>query len=128
MNYVPENHTDFIFSVIGEELGFIGGFIVIVFLGFIVWRCFHIAFRSNNSFGMLVASGVGFMILAQVIINIGMTIGIMPIIGIPLPFLSSGGSSLISILFGIALVSNIYIYRETRREHEIAYDNFSDEL
>ncbi len=66
------------------------------------------------------------MILSQVIINIGMTTGIMPIIGIPLPFLSSGGSSLVSTFFGIALVSNIYIYKETRRDHEIAYDEFSD--
>lgn len=127
LNYVPEHHTDFIFSVIGEELGFTGGFFVIVLLGFIVWKCFHIASRSNNSFGMLIASGVGFMFLTQVVINIGMTIGIMPIIGIPLPFLSSGGSSLISTFFGMALVSNVYIYREKRRDHEIAYDDFSDE-
>ena len=74
---------------------------------------------------MLLASGVGFMVLAQVVINIGMTIGIMPIIGLPLPFLSSGGSSLISTFFGMALVSNVYIYREVRKEHEIAYDDFS---
>ncbi|MCJ7666602.1 MAG: FtsW/RodA/SpoVE family cell cycle protein, partial [Actinobacteria bacterium] len=68
-----------------------------------------------------------FMILSQVIINIGMTTGIMPIIGIPLPFLSSGGSSLISTFIGIALVSNVYIYKETRKDHEIAYDDFSNE-
>jgi len=128
LNYVPEHHTDFIFSVIGEELGFIGGFFVIALLGFIVWKCFHIASRSDNSFGMLMASGVGFMLLAQIVINIGMTIGIMPIIGIPLPFLSSGGSSLVSTFFGMALVSNVYIYREERRDHEIAYDDFSDEI
>ena len=66
-------------------------------------------------------------LLSQIIINIGMTTGIMPIIGIPLPFLSSGGSSLVSTFFGIALVSNIHIYKETRRDHEIAYDDFSDE-
>ena len=126
LSYVPEHHTDFIFSVIGEETGFIGAFLVIVLLGFIVWKCFRIAYSSNNSFGLLVAAGVGFMILSQIIINIGMTTGIMPIIGIPLPFLSSGGSSLISTFFGIALVSNIHIYKETRRDHEIAYDDFSD--
>jgi len=126
LSYVPEHHTDFIFSVIGEELGFIGAFIVIAVLGLIVWKCFRIASSSNNSFGLLVASGVGFMILSQLVINIGMTTGIMPIIGIPLPFVSSGGSSLVSTYFGIALVSNIYIYKETRRDHEIAYDDFSD--
>ncbi|TET48313.1 MAG: rod shape-determining protein RodA, partial [Actinomycetota bacterium] len=127
LSYVPEHHTDFIFSVIGEEMGFIGAFMVIAVLGFIVWKSFRTASSSNNSFGLLAASGVGFMILSQVIINIGMTIGIMPIIGIPLPFLSSGGSSLVSTFFGIALVSNIYIYKERRRDHEIAYDDFSNE-
>jgi len=126
LNYVPEHHTDFIFSVIGEEMGFIGGFMVIVILGFIIWRCFQIASRANNSFGMLVASGVGFMILIQAFINIGMTIGVMPIIGIPLPFLSAGGSSLIATMFGIALVSTVNIYRDTRKNHEIAYEYFSD--
>ena len=128
LSYVPEHHTDFIFSVIGEELGFMGGLLVISVLGFIIWKCFQIASRSNNSFGMLMASGVGFMILAQVVINIGMTIGIMPIIGIPLPFLSSGGSSLLSTMFGVALVSIVNIYRDTRKDHEIAYEHFSGSL
>jgi len=128
LSYIPAHHTDFIFSVIGEELGFMGAFLVIVLLGFIIWRCFHIAARSHNSFGLLMASGVGFMILAQVVINIGMTVGIMPIIGIPLPFLSSGGSSLVSTMLGIALVSTVNIYRDTRKDHEIAYDDFSDSL
>ena len=80
--------------------------------------------NSGNSFASLLASGIGFMILAQVIINIGMTIGIMPIIGIPLPFLSSGGSSLVSMFIGVALVENVYIWKETRKEHEIAYQDF----
>ncbi len=128
LSYVPEHHTDFIFSVIGEELGFLGGFLVIALLGFIIWRCFTIASRANNSFGMLAASGVGFMILTQVVINIGMTIGIMPIIGIPLPFLSSGGSSLLSTMLGAALVSTVNIYRDTRKDHEIAYEYFSEPI
>jgi len=128
LSYVPEHHTDFIFSVIGEELGFLGGFIVIALLGFIIWRCFATASRANNSFGMLAASGVGFMILTQVVINIGMTIGIMPIIGIPLPFLSSGGSSLLSTMLGAALVSTVNIYRDTRKDHEIAYEYFSEPI
>jgi len=121
LNYVPEHHTDFIFSVIGEELGFLGAVIVIIILGIIVWRCFYIALNSSDSFAMLLSSGVGFIILSQIIINIGMTIGIMPIIGIPLPFLSSGGSSLISMLLGVGLVENVCIWRELRKEYEIAY-------
>jgi rod shape determining protein RodA len=128
LSYVPEHQTDFIFSVIGEELGFLGCLLAVFLLGFVIWKCFRIAAASNNSFGMLLASGIGFMITVQVVINIGMTIGIMPIIGIPLPFISSGGSSLVSTLFGIALVSNVNIYRETRKDHEIAYEDFSDRL
>ncbi len=124
LSYIPEHHTDFIFSVIGEETGFIGGFFVIAILGIIIWRCFFIASNSANSFAAMLASGVGFMILAQVVINIGMTIGIMPIIGIPLPFLSSGGSSLVSLFIGVAIVENVHIWKETRKEHEIAYQDF----
>ena len=124
LNYVPEQHTDFIFSVIGEEMGFVGAVLVILILGVIVWRCFYIASNSSDTFAMLLASGVGFVILSQVVINIGMTIGIMPIIGIPLPFLSSGGSSLISMFLGIALVENVYIWREVRKSYEIAYQEF----
>ncbi len=124
LNYVPEHHTDFIFSVIGEELGFLGALVVIIVLGVIIWRCFHIALNSSDSFAMLLGAGVGFIILSEVIINIGMTIGIMPVIGIPLPFLSSGGSSLISLLLGIGLVENIYIWREVRKDHEVALQQF----
>lgn len=124
LSYIPEHHTDFIFAVIGEETGFVGSFFVVAFLGIIIWRCFSIASNSANSFAALLASGVGFMILAQVVINIGMTIGIMPIIGIPLPFLSSGGSSLVSMFIGMALVENVYIWKETRKEYEIAYKDF----
>ncbi len=124
LNYVPEQHTDFIFSVIGEEMGFVGAVLVILILGVIVWRCFYIASNSSDTFATLLASGVGFVILSQVVINIGMTIGIMPIIGIPLPFLSSGGSSLISMFLGIALVENVYIWREVRKSYEIAYQEF----
>lgn len=105
-------------------MGFVGAVLVVLILGVIVWRCFYIASNSSDTFAMLLASGVGFVILSQVVINIGMTIGIMPIIGIPLPFLSSGGSSLISMFLGIALVENVYIWREVRKSYEIAYQEF----
>jgi len=124
LDYVPEHHTDFIFSVVGEEMGFIGALVVILVLGVIIWRCFHIALNSSDSFARLLGAGVGLIILSQVIINIGMTIGIMPVIGIPLPFLSSGGSSLISLLLGIGLVENIYLWREVRKDHEVAFQEF----
>lgn len=124
LNYVPEHHTDFIFSVVGEETGFFGAVAVIVIMGFIIWRCFYIASRARNDFGSLISGGVGFIILSQAVINIGMTIGIMPIIGIPLPFLSAGGSNLFAIFLGIALVENVYLRRDLRKSYEIAYDEF----
>ena len=124
LNYVPEHHTDFIFSVIGEELGFAGAFIVILLLGVVIWRCFYVSRHASDNFGSLLAGGIGFIIMAQVIINIGMTIGLMPIIGITLPFLSSGGSNLLAVFMGIALVENVYMRRETRKEYEIASEDF----
>lgn len=124
LNYVPEHHTDFIFSVIGEEIGFFGAVAVILVLVFIIWRCFFIAQKANNSLGSLIASGIGFILLAQVVINVGMTIGIMPVIGIPLPFLSYGGSNLLAILIGIAFVENVYLRRDLRKDYEIAYEEF----
>ncbi|MBM3707085.1 MAG: rod shape-determining protein RodA [Actinobacteria bacterium] len=124
LNYVPEHHTDFIFSVVGEEVGFFGAVAVIFIMAFIIWRCFYIASKSGNDFGALIAGGIGFIILSQAVINIGMTIGIMPIIGIPLPFLSAGGSNLLAIFLGIALVENVYLRRELRKSYEIAYEEF----
>jgi len=124
LSYVPEHHTDFIFSVIGEEMGFFGAAAVVIVFALIIWRCFYIAANARNSFGTLIASGIGFIILSQSVINIGMTIGIMPVIGIPLPFLSSGGSNLLAIFIGIALVENVYLKRELRPQHELAYKDF----
>lgn len=124
LSYVPEHHTDFIFSVIGEELGFLGALLAIVLLSVIIWRCFYISGIASDRFGSLLSGGIGFIILSQMFINIGMTIGIMPIIGVPLPFLSYGGSNLVSIFLGIALVENVYARRETRKDYEIAYQEF----
>jgi len=124
LNYVPEQHTDFIFSVIGEELGFFGAVVVIVIFALIIWSCFYISSNTKDSFGSLIAGGIGFLLLTQVMINIGMTIGIMPVIGIPLPFLSYGGSNLLSIFIGMGLVENIYLKRDLRKEYEIAYEDF----
>ena len=124
LNYVPEHRTDFIFSVIGEEFGFIGAFITIIIFAVIIWRCFKIARQASDQFGFLLSAGVGFLILTQMTINIGMTIGLMPIIGIPLPFLSYGGSNLLSVFIGISLVENVYMRREIRKDYEIANEEF----
>jgi len=111
LDFVPEQHTDFIFTVVGEELGFAGGLILLVLFGVVLWRAYRIAILSKDVFGTFVAAGVASMIAIQVFINVGMTIGIMPITGIPLPFISYGGSALIADLIGIGLLQSIHMRR-----------------
>jgi rod shape determining protein RodA len=112
LNFLPAHHTDFIFSVIGEELGFLGGVAVLAIYAVILWRCLQAASSAKDSFGQLVAAGVASMILIHVLINIGMTMSLMPVTGIPLPFLSYGGSSLMANLIAIGFVLNINMRRQ----------------
>ncbi|MGQ0679458.1 MAG: rod shape-determining protein RodA [Actinomycetota bacterium] len=109
--YVPEQRTDFIFTAIGEERGFVGALVVITLFAIILWRCIRTAMLSKDLFGALVAGGVAAMFGFQLFVNVGMTIGIMPITGIPLPFVSYGGSSLITSFIGVGLVMNIHMRR-----------------
>jgi rod shape determining protein RodA len=109
--YVPEQHTDFIFTVVGEELGFIGGALVIVLYGLLVWRLWRIALLSSDFFGTLLTVGVLAMFAFQVFENIGMTLGIMPITGLPLPFMSYGGSAAIASFAAIGLALNVHMRR-----------------
>lgn len=109
LNFLPENHTDFIFSVIGEELGFIGCVVVILLFFVMMYRGIEIARTASDDYGSLLAIGVVSMIGFQVLVNIGMTTGIMPVTGIPLPFMSYGVSSLTTNMIGIALLENIYM-------------------
>jgi rod shape determining protein RodA len=112
LDYVPEQHTDFIFTVVGEELGFVRGAMPLLLLfGILLWRAFRTALLSRDPFGTYVAVGVFAMIVIQVFVNVGMTIGIMPITGIPLPFISYGGSALISDFIGIGLLQSVYMRR-----------------
>jgi rod shape determining protein RodA len=112
LDYVPEQHTDFIFTVVGEELGFLRGTLPVLLLFVVVlWRAFRTALLSRDPFGTFVAVGVFAMIAIQVFVNVGMTIGIMPITGIPLPFISYGGSALIADFIGIGLLQSIYMRR-----------------
>jgi rod shape determining protein RodA len=109
--YVPENHTDFIFTVIGEEFGFVGtSFVLAVFL-LLIWRALRIAVVAKDLFGTLVAGGIASVLALQVVINVGMTIGIMPVTGLPLPFISYGGTSLIVWFAMIGLLLNIHMRR-----------------
>jgi rod shape determining protein RodA len=112
LDYVPEQHTDFIFTVVGEELGFFRGALpVLLLFGVVLWRAFRTALLSRDPFGTYVAVGVFAMIAIQVFVNVGMTIGIMPITGIPLPFISYGGSALIADFIGIGLLQSVYMRR-----------------
>lgn len=111
LSYVPENHTDFIFTIVGEEFGFFGAVIVLGLFALLMWRGLRIAMMAKDLFGTLVASSVVALLLLQVFVNVGMTVGIMPVTGIPLPFMSYGGTSLI-IWFGlIGLLLNIHMRR-----------------
>jgi len=109
--FLPAAHTDFIFSVIGEEGGFAMALIVLGLFFFLIYRALHIASMANNVFYSLTAVGLASMLTFHVFINIGMTIGVMPITGLPLPFLSSGGSSLLSNLIAVGLLLHIGTYR-----------------
>lgn len=112
LNFVPEHHTDFVFSVVGEEFGFLGGLFLLGAYFFILWRGLQIIEEARDEYGQLVAAGVVSMLLFHVLINVGMTLGIMPVTGIPLPLISYGGSSLIANLVGIGLLLNIYLRRQ----------------
>jgi rod shape determining protein RodA len=109
--FVPEQHTDFIFTAVGEELGFVGGAMLLALYALLAWRCWRIALLSSDFFGTLVAIGVLAMFAIQVFENIGMTMGIMPITGIPLPFMSYGGSSIIASFMAVGLVLNVHMRR-----------------
>jgi len=109
--FLPQQSTDFIFSIIAEELGYIGSMAVLSLFALLLLRSLAIALNAKDDFGVLVINGVAMMIFFHVMINIGMAIGIMPVTGIPLFFLSYGGSSLWSGVLGLGLVQNIYIHR-----------------
>lgn len=109
LNFLPENHTDFIFAVAGEEFGFLGTAFIILIYAVIIWRGIVIALSAEDSFGSLLAVGVVSMFMFHILVNIGMTAGIMPVTGVPLPFLSYGVSSLTTNLMLIALLLNVKI-------------------
>lgn len=113
LNYVPEQHTDFIFTVVGEELGFVGGVVVLGLLGVIVWRIWRTAQLSRDEYGMLVCVGILSMVVFQVFENVGMTMGIMPVTGIPLPFVSYGGSAILTECAAMGLVLSVHMRRFT---------------
>jgi rod shape determining protein RodA len=111
LDYVPEQHTDFIFTVAGEEFGFFGATFVLALFAMLLWRAIRIAYLSKDPFGTLVAAGIATMFAVQMFVNVGMVIGIMPITGIPLPFLSYGGSSMLTTFIAIGMLESIHMRR-----------------
>jgi rod shape determining protein RodA len=109
--FVPEQHTDFIFTAVGEELGFVGGATLLALFALVIWRTWRAATIARDLFGTLVCVGVLAMFAFQIFENIGMTMGIMPVTGIPLPFMSYGGSSTITAFACVALVANVSMRR-----------------
>jgi rod shape determining protein RodA len=107
--FVPESNTDFIFAAVGEEYGFVGAGLVLLLYALLISRALRVLVMSKDLFGSLIAAGVAAMLMFQVFVNVGMTIGIMPITGVTLPLLSYGGSSAIATLLGVGLLQSIYV-------------------
>ena len=109
--YVPEQETDFIFTAVGEQLGFVGGLLVLVAFAVIIWRLLVIAVNARDRFGALIAVGIAAMMMFHVFVNVGMTIGIMPVTGLPLPFLSQGGSFYLAMTLALGIANSIWLMR-----------------
>jgi rod shape determining protein RodA len=107
--FVPESHTDFIFAAVGEEYGFVGAGLVLLLYALLIWRALRVLVMAKDLFGTLIAAGVAAMLMFQVFVNVGMTIGIMPITGVTLPLMSYGGSSVITTLLAVGLLQSIYV-------------------
>ena len=112
LNFLPENHTDFIFAVVGEELGFIGCVCLLLLYLVVLWRGVQIAKDAGDVFGRLLAVGITSMFAFHILVNVGMTMGIMPVTGIPLPLMSYGVSSLTTNIMGIAILMNIQLRKQ----------------
>ena len=109
LNFVPEDHTDFIFAAVGEQYGFAGAGVLLLLYALLIWRTLRVLVMSKDLFGSLIAAGVAAMLMFQVFVNVGMTIGIMPITGVTLPLMSYGGSSVITTLLAVGLLQSIYL-------------------
>jgi rod shape determining protein RodA len=113
LRFLKVRHSDFIFSAMAEEFGFIGTAIILLLLLFVILRCFRAARLAKDSFGALVAFGVAILLAFQTIVNIGVNLNLMPATGLTMPFISYGGSSLLSTLLGIGLVESVILRHKT---------------
>jgi len=109
LNFVPEDHTDFVFAAVGEQYGFLGAALVLALYALLIWRALRVLLMAKDLFGALIAAGVAAILMFQVFVNVGMTIGIMPITGVTLPLMSYGGSSVITTMLAIGLLQSVYV-------------------
>jgi rod shape determining protein RodA len=121
LDFVPERHTDFIFAVIGERYGFVGAALVLSLYALLVWRALRIVTLSKNSYGTLVAGGIAAMLFFQVLVNVGMNLGIMPITGIPLPLMSYGGSSVLATFLAVGVLQSIHAQARLSQKGRFAW-------
>ena len=111
LGYLPVHTTDFIFTVVAEELGFVGGLLMLSLFALLLWRILVIGWGARDALGSMVAWGLASMLLFQLLVNVGMVVGFMPVTGIPLPLMSSGGSNTFSIFMMLGLVNNVRLRR-----------------
>jgi rod shape determining protein RodA len=121
LDFVPERHTDFIFAVIGERYGFAGAALVLSLYALLIWRALRIVTLSKNLYGTLVAGGITAMLMFQVFVNVGMSLGIMPITGIPLPLMSYGGSSVLATFLAVGVLESIYMQARLSQKSRFAW-------
>lgn len=113
LNFLPERHTDFIYSVIAEEWGFVGSVAILILFCLLIFGALSVARSARDTFGEVVAVGIAILLFTHVIMNVGMTLGLMPIIGVPLPFVSYGGSAMFMFMIAIGLLQSIYAHSAT---------------
>jgi len=112
LDFLPEKQTDFIFTMLAEELGFFGAFVLLVLYGMVLWFALMLAVRTRHAFGRMIATGVAALLFVHIFINMAMVMGMIPVVGVPLPFLSYGGSFMIATLAACGLLMHVYINRE----------------
>src|SRR5439155_7685977 len=125
--FLPFAHSDFIFAVVGEELGLVGTLIVVLVFGIFLWRGMRAALRAPDRFGMLLGVGVVVGIVAQALLNMSVVLAMVPTKGIPLPFISYGGSSLVPTLLGVGILLNISQHASTNARASFNEDEYEDE-
>jgi rod shape determining protein RodA len=108
-DFLPEHHTDFVFAAVGERFGFVGAAFLLSLYALLIWRALRIMTLSKNLYGSMIAGGIAAMLMFQVFVNVGMSLAIMPITGIPLPLMSYGGSSVLVTFMALGVLQSIYI-------------------